>query len=127
MSANLPGISTYWDQPYDHFNDDVSPGSPIDPMALQAALPPGMDHHQPSPPMPSTPVRTVRSSPVDSWRRAYLWILICQQFGRPKSRQLPNGIKSGEQPVARSQYEKPGRRFESKLWVDSKPQLWRFS
>ncbi|KAH7218206.1 Ion transport protein-domain-containing protein [Fusarium oxysporum] len=58
MSANLPGISTYWDQPYDRFDDDVSPGSPIDPMALQAALPPGMDHHQPSPPMPSTPVRT---------------------------------------------------------------------
>ncbi|KAK6722748.1 hypothetical protein SNK04_001599 [Fusarium graminearum] len=58
MSANAPGISTYWDQPYDHFNDDVSPGSPIDPMALQAALPPGMDHHEPSPPLPSTPVRT---------------------------------------------------------------------
>lgn len=58
MSANAPGISTYWDQPYDHFNDDIGPGSPIDPMALQAALPPGMDRHQPSPPLPSTPVRT---------------------------------------------------------------------
>ncbi|KAF4961949.1 hypothetical protein FSARC_9940 [Fusarium sarcochroum] len=58
MSANAPGISTYWDQPYDQFDDDISPGSPIDPMALQAALPPGMDHSEPSPPLPSTPVRT---------------------------------------------------------------------
>ncbi|KAM0563811.1 hypothetical protein ACHAPJ_000017 [Fusarium lateritium] len=58
MSANAPGLSTYWDQPYDRFDDDVSPGSPIDPMALQAALPPGMDHSEPLPPLPSTPVRT---------------------------------------------------------------------
>ncbi|CAJ0546434.1 Ff.00g099070.m01.CDS01 [Fusarium sp. VM40] len=58
MSANLPGISTYWDQPYDHFNDDIGPRSPIDPIALQAALPPGMDYHETSPPLPSTPVRT---------------------------------------------------------------------
>ncbi|KAJ4272391.1 calcium channel protein [Fusarium torreyae] len=58
MSANAPGLSTYWDQPYDRFDDDVSPGSPIDPMALQAALPPGMDHSDLTPPLPSTPVRT---------------------------------------------------------------------
>ncbi|RSL68458.1 hypothetical protein CEP53_002571 [Fusarium sp. AF-6] len=59
MAGNLPGLSTYWDQPYDRFDDDVSPASPIDPMALQAALPPGMDDHAPPAPiLPSTPVRT---------------------------------------------------------------------
>ncbi|KAM5356340.1 hypothetical protein ACJ41O_002986 [Fusarium nematophilum] len=58
--SNLPGISTYWDQPYDsRFDDEVSPSSPIDPMALQAALPPGMDHPvSTAPAMPSTPVRS---------------------------------------------------------------------
>ncbi|KAF5020713.1 hypothetical protein F66182_7275 [Fusarium sp. NRRL 66182] len=57
MAASLPGISTYWDQPYDRFDDDVSPGSPVDPMALQAALPPGMGHSEPGLPLPSAPVR----------------------------------------------------------------------
>ncbi|OIW34980.1 ion transporter [Coniochaeta ligniaria NRRL 30616] len=42
MSANLPGISSYWEHPYQHPHDDgdVSPNSPIDHMALQFALPP---------------------------------------------------------------------------------------
>lgn len=41
-SANPPSISTYWNQqPYDARPDDgTSPESPIDPIALQAALPP---------------------------------------------------------------------------------------
>lgn len=43
MSANLPGISSYWEHPYQHPHDeDVSPTSPIDQMALQFALPPGI-------------------------------------------------------------------------------------
>jgi voltage-dependent calcium channel len=47
LAANLPGISTYWDQPYaPHPDDGVSPESPIDPAALQFALPP--DIQQPS-------------------------------------------------------------------------------
>lgn len=51
MAANLPGISTYW-EPYDTRYDDnnVSPESPIDPMALAAALPP--DLHNPSQAVP---------------------------------------------------------------------------
>ncbi|KAK7416123.1 calcium channel protein [Neonectria punicea] len=45
MASNLPGISTYWEQPYHAQDDgDVSPQSPIDPMALQAALPPDIHH-----------------------------------------------------------------------------------
>lgn len=53
MAANLPGISTYWEQPYHSRNDgDTPPHSPIDPMALQAALPP--DFHHPGDMRPAT-------------------------------------------------------------------------
>ncbi|KAH7160114.1 Ion transport protein-domain-containing protein [Dactylonectria estremocensis] len=46
MTANLSGISTYWEQPYhSHYDDEISPHSPIDPMALQAALPPDLYHN----------------------------------------------------------------------------------
>jgi len=46
MSANLPGLSTYWEHPYPMPPDDISANnSPID-MALQFALPP--DIRQPS-------------------------------------------------------------------------------
>lgn len=42
----LPTVSTYWDQPYDARSDQgASIDSPIDPAALQAALPP--DFHSP--------------------------------------------------------------------------------
>lgn len=45
MAANLSGISTYWEQPYHTQSDgDMSPHSPIDMMALQAALPPDIHH-----------------------------------------------------------------------------------
>lgn len=46
MAANLPGISTYWDPSYNQPSDDrASLESPIDPTALQAALPPELRHH----------------------------------------------------------------------------------
>ncbi|KAK3383891.1 Ion transport protein-domain-containing protein [Lasiosphaeria ovina] len=49
MSANLPGLSTYWEHPYAYAHDDISAGSsPIDHMALQFALPPDI-RQQPSP------------------------------------------------------------------------------
>lgn len=59
MSANLPGISSYWEHPYQHPHDDgdVSPNSPIDHMALQFALPPNIgdrDSLGPPQPMPSS-------------------------------------------------------------------------
>ncbi|KAK5987704.1 Calcium-channel protein cch1 [Cladobotryum mycophilum] len=39
--TSLPGVSTFWYQQYNASSDDgVSPESPIDPTALQAALPP---------------------------------------------------------------------------------------
>lgn len=39
--ARLPGISTYWDQPYDaQYDNGVSPDTPIDLSALAAAMPP---------------------------------------------------------------------------------------
>ncbi|KAI1843380.1 hypothetical protein JX266_010377 [Neoarthrinium moseri] len=53
-NANLPGISTYWEQPqgFHHQHDlgEMSPGSPIDPAALQFALPPEI--HPPAPELP---------------------------------------------------------------------------
>ncbi|KAK3330311.1 Ion transport protein-domain-containing protein [Apodospora peruviana] len=49
MSANLPGLSTYWEHPYPIPHDDRSGNSsPIDHMALQFALPPDIGHHAPS-------------------------------------------------------------------------------
>lgn len=50
-AANLPGISTNWEQPHGsqrrHEAGELSPGSPIDPAALQFALPPEI--HPPAP------------------------------------------------------------------------------
>ncbi|KAI5462943.1 Ion transport protein-domain-containing protein [Mariannaea sp. PMI_226] len=61
--TNLPGISTYWQQPYHTQNDgDTSPQSPIDPMALQAALPP--DFHNQMDIRPET-----RNSSIDLFER----------------------------------------------------------
>ncbi|GKT39955.1 calcium-channel protein cch1 [Colletotrichum spaethianum] len=48
-SANGLGLSTYWEQPYAQSNSSGGPESPIDPSALQFALPP--DINQP-PPIP---------------------------------------------------------------------------
>ncbi|KAH8197534.1 hypothetical protein TruAng_008317 [Truncatella angustata] len=51
-ATNLPGLSTYWEQPQDyrsHLDEELSPGSPIDPAALQFALPPEI--HPPAPPL----------------------------------------------------------------------------
>lgn len=46
MAANLPGISTYWDPSFNQTSDDgISLESPIDPAALQGALPPDLRHH----------------------------------------------------------------------------------
>ncbi|KAK3394540.1 Ion transport protein-domain-containing protein [Podospora didyma] len=49
MSANLPGLSTYWEHPYPFPHDDASSvgESPIDHMALQFALPPDIRQQQP--------------------------------------------------------------------------------
>ncbi|KAK4105989.1 hypothetical protein N658DRAFT_2916 [Parathielavia hyrcaniae] len=47
MSANLPGFSSYWEHPYPHADDPGDGGaSPIDPMALQFALPPDIHPQQ---------------------------------------------------------------------------------
>jgi voltage-dependent calcium channel len=50
-AAQLPSIQTYWGQPSqggsNRHSDDISPGSPIDPAALQYALPPEI--HPPGP------------------------------------------------------------------------------
>lgn len=47
-SANLLGPSSYWDQPYNsHYQDVDGLESPIDPSALQAALPPGLHGLEP--------------------------------------------------------------------------------
>lgn len=55
---NLPSISTYWEQPYDARHDEVSPSSPLDLTALQAALPPDVQSSiPPSNSMPSTPIQ----------------------------------------------------------------------
>lgn len=59
MSANLPGISSYWEHPYHQPHDDVDdrPDSPIDNVALQFALPPNIgdgDSLGVAEPMPSS-------------------------------------------------------------------------
>ncbi|KAK3695182.1 Ion transport protein-domain-containing protein [Podospora appendiculata] len=49
MSANLPGLSTYWEHPYPiSHNDNSGASSPIDHMALQFALPPDIRQQPPS-------------------------------------------------------------------------------
>ena len=49
MSANLPGFSSYWEHPYPQADDDLGGGaSPIDPMALQFALPPDIHPEHPA-------------------------------------------------------------------------------
>lgn len=64
MSANLPGLSTYWEHPYPLGSD---PGgvsgdvSPIDPLGLQFALPP--DIHQRSAPASTAPYITSADDP----------------------------------------------------------------
>lgn len=56
MSANLPGLSAYWEHPYPPADGPGGPGgasgdaSPIDRMALQSALPPDLRPPQSSPP-----------------------------------------------------------------------------
>jgi hypothetical protein len=71
MGASLPGVSSYWDHPYQHPHDDgggVSPDShsPIDPMAMQFALPPDIHQHPPlgpSQPMPSSSTAYIPPAP----------------------------------------------------------------
>ena len=48
MSANLPGFSSYWEHPYPQSDDHLGAESPIDPMALQFALPPEIHRQQPA-------------------------------------------------------------------------------
>ncbi|KAK3941855.1 calcium-channel protein cch1 [Diplogelasinospora grovesii] len=49
MAANLPGFSTYWENPYPAPHDDASGNnSPIDHLALQFALPPDIPQQPPS-------------------------------------------------------------------------------
>jgi voltage-dependent calcium channel len=51
-SHGLPGITTYWDSPYaaqQHGQVGLSPDSPIDPAALQFALPPDISQASPTP------------------------------------------------------------------------------
>lgn len=50
MASNLPGLSTYWDNPQaSRWNDEeFRSRSPIDPTALQWALPPDIHPQQPS-------------------------------------------------------------------------------
>ncbi|GKT89880.1 ion transporter [Colletotrichum tofieldiae] len=43
ISANGLGLSTYWEQPYAQSNSSGGPESPIDPSALQFALPPDIN------------------------------------------------------------------------------------
>ncbi|KAK1781344.1 Ion transport protein-domain-containing protein [Copromyces sp. CBS 386.78] len=51
MSANVTGLSTYWEHPYPPSYDDRSAAdSPIDHMALQFALPPNISGHGHEPP-----------------------------------------------------------------------------
>ncbi|KAK2001750.1 ion transporter [Colletotrichum falcatum] len=49
MSANGLGLSTYWEQPYAQSNSSGGPESPIDPSALQYALPPDINQSLPIP------------------------------------------------------------------------------
>lgn len=42
LAAHLPGISTYWYSTYSASDEGARPESPIDPAALQSALPPEM-------------------------------------------------------------------------------------
>lgn len=57
MTSNLPGISTYWGNPYTPYNDGGggSPESPIDHVALQFALPPDVGQQQQQRPLPGGP------------------------------------------------------------------------
>ncbi|TDZ22128.1 Calcium-channel protein cch1 [Colletotrichum orbiculare MAFF 240422] len=65
-SPNRLGLSTYWEQPYAAApSSSGSPDSPIDPSALQFALPP--DINQPPPPPP--PIPHLSSPSLDSLDR----------------------------------------------------------
>ncbi|KAF6838429.1 calcium channel subunit cch1 [Colletotrichum musicola] len=62
------GLSTYWEQPYAAApTSSGSPDSPIDPSALQFALPP--DINQPPPPPPPLPAPRLNSPSLDSLDR----------------------------------------------------------
>lgn len=56
-------LSTYWEQPYGPGRDDglLGPESPIDPTALQFALPPDINQ-----PPPSTPRASISDDPYDT-------------------------------------------------------------
>lgn len=56
MAANLPGISTYWDNPDQHLQQprqsalSIDPESPVDPAAFQYAIPPDFSQQDASSP-----------------------------------------------------------------------------
>jgi voltage-dependent calcium channel len=119
MAANIPGISTYWEQPYTASNVDggTSPESPIDPSALQFALPPEI--HQ-SPPTRSETLENSRD-PYDSHSPYYD---DSNQQDYSESDRVP--LTSKAQPIsgalnARNGEAQPRDSFQTVLDLDNSP------
>jgi hypothetical protein len=98
MSANLPGFSSYWENPYPQADDlgDASGGSsPIDHMALQFALPP--DIH-PQPPPGSRPGQYMTSAD-DPYQTPHAYYEERAETDSLESDRVP--LKPAAQPIGR--------------------------
>jgi len=122
MAANLPSLSTYWDQPYAPQPDDgVSPESPIDPAALQFALPPDISHYSPGIPQ-------VVMSMDDPYGMEPPY------FDEPAIRSFPDGdqepLASQAQPISGTLYTpnaeaEPRNSFQTVSDLDNSPSRFR--
>ncbi|CAM1507368.1 Fc.00g070090.m01.CDS01 [Cosmosporella sp. VM-42] len=118
MAANLPGITTYWDQPYDtRFRDDVSPESPIDPMALAAALPPNLHD-------PGLSASALPSTSFDHYERGTPYVEDAPSADYAESDRVP--LTSGAGPISGSlaanvRDDRPRDSFQTVSDIDNSP------
>lgn len=92
MPANLPSISTYWDNPYHQqqpYEARTGPESPVDPTAFQYALPPDI---RPGQPRRMSEMQTTPNS-------AYEAPSYFEEQHAPESDRVP--LTSTAQPIAR--------------------------
>lgn len=97
MSANLPGFSAYWENPYlsaDDLGGTSSRASPIDHMALQFALPPDIHVEQ-----PAAPVEQYMPSASDPYQNPHAYYEERAETESLESDRVP--LKPAAQPIGR--------------------------
>lgn len=116
MAANLPGISTYWEQPYHaRFDGEVSPESPIDPSALQGALP--FDLHE-------SDIGASALPPIDTYDRGTPYVEDTPVTEYAESDRVPLTFGVGPMSgnlAANNRDERPRDSFQTVSDIDNSP------